>query len=64
MSECFALGHVVVQPLPEVFLVAGVVQQQDLLQEVRRGPIHDGVHRPDQGRPGDVIREWAVTLIQ
>ena len=53
------LGHVVVQFLPEVFLVAGVVQQQDLLQEVRRGPLHDGVHGPDQGRPGDIggVRE-------
>ena len=55
----FLLGHVVVQLLPEVFLVAGVVQQQDLLQEVRRGPLHDGVHGPDQGRPGDIggVRE-------
>ena len=46
------LGHIFVELLPEVLLVAGVVEEQDLLQEMRRGPLHDGVHGADQGGPG------------
>lgn len=44
-------------PAPPIFTVlAGVVHQDDLLQEDGRGGVQDAVHGPQQGAPGFVVK--------
>lgn len=60
-GKCQAAQRGPVKPEPEeaalIFTVlAGVVHQDDLLQEDGRGGVQDAVHGPQQGAPGFIVK--------
>lgn len=57
LHECFRKrAEVPPRPAPVLTILAGVVHQDDLLQEDGRGGVQDAVHGPQQCAPGFVVK--------
>lgn len=56
-TKCFRKrAEVPPRPAPVLTILAGVVHQDDLLQEDGRGGVQDAVHGPQQCAPGFVVK--------